>query len=86
MIQSLRWEIDVATFDSGTGRDFSPRKERNMRASHMLAVVVAGYLTASAAAGFASGLQDDVNQAETILKRFQAIPEQSIPVLANYCA
>jgi len=52
----------------------------------MLAVVVAGYLTASAAAGFASGLQDDVNQAETILKRFQAIPEQSIPVLANYCA
>ena len=57
-----------------------------MRDSHTLAVVLAGCLTLSASTGFASGLQDDVNQAETILKRFQAIPEQSIPVLANYCA
>ncbi len=50
-----------------------------MRGSHTLAVVLAGCLTLSASAGFASGLQDDVDQAVTIMKRFDSIPEKSIP-------
>lgn len=50
-----------------------------MRDFRILAVVLAGCLTLSAPAGFASGLQDDVNQAVTILTRFESIPEKSIP-------
>src|SRR5574337_1481622 len=44
-----------------------------------LAMIMAGWLTLSASAGFASGLPDDVDQAVTILTRFQSIPEKSIP-------
>jgi len=36
-------------------------------------------ITLSAAPVFAKGLQDDVNQAATIIDRFQAVPEKGIP-------
>lgn len=43
------------------------------------AVASAGGLVAAAGTACAAGLQDAVNQAVTILRRFQSIPEQSIP-------
>jgi lipid-binding SYLF domain-containing protein len=41
------------------------------------ALILVGALYSSAA--YAAGMQDDVNQAATIVERFQQIPEQSIP-------
>ena len=42
-------------------------------------VVLAFGITLSATPVFAEGLQDDVNQAATIIERFQAVPEKGIP-------
>jgi SH3 domain-containing YSC84-like protein 1 len=42
-------------------------------------VVLAFGITLSATSVFAKGLQDDVNQAATIIERFQAVPEKGIP-------
>jgi lipid-binding SYLF domain-containing protein len=42
-------------------------------------IVLAFGITLSATPVFAEGLQDDVNQAATIIERFQAVPEKGIP-------
>jgi len=42
-------------------------------------VILAFGITLSATPVFAEGLQDDVNQAATIIERFQAVPEKGIP-------
>lgn len=44
--------------------------------SLLLALLLA---TFNSSAAYASGMQDDVNQAATIIERFQAMPEKSIP-------
>src|SRR5919109_887928 len=49
-----------------------------MRAIGLGIVVVVG-LALSSTPIFAKGLQDDVNQAATIIERFQAVPEKDIP-------
>ena len=50
-----------------------------MRAICIWTVVLAFGITLSATPVFAKGLQDDVNQAATIIERFQAVPEKGIP-------
>ncbi len=50
-----------------------------MRAICTWMVVVAFGMALSTAPVFAEGLQDDVNQAATIIGRFQAVPEKGIP-------
>jgi len=50
-----------------------------MRAICIWMVVLAFGMALSATPVLAAGLQDDVNQAATILERFQALPEKGIP-------
>ena len=50
-----------------------------MRAICLWLVVLAFGMALSATPVFAKGLQDDVNQAATIIGRFQAVPEKGIP-------
>jgi lipid-binding SYLF domain-containing protein len=50
-----------------------------MRTNCLWMVILAFGITVSAIPVFAEGLQDDVNQAATIIERFQAVPEKSIP-------
>ena len=50
-----------------------------MRAICLWMVVVACGMALSATPVLAKGLQDDVNQAATIIERFQAVPEKGIP-------
>jgi len=50
-----------------------------MRAICIWMVVLAFGMALSATPVLAAGLQDDVNQAATIIERFQAVPEKSIP-------
>jgi len=47
-----------------------------MRAICIWTVVLAFGITLSATPVFAEGLQDDVNQAATIIERFQAVPRR----------
>jgi lipid-binding SYLF domain-containing protein len=50
-----------------------------MRAICLWIIVLACGMALSATPVFAKGLQDDVNQAATIIERFQAVPEKGIP-------
>lgn len=50
-----------------------------MQVIALLVAVLILSLVSGAAPVLAEGLQDDINQAATILKRFQAMPEQEIP-------
>jgi lipid-binding SYLF domain-containing protein len=50
-----------------------------MRATCLWLAVLAFGIALSATSVFAAGLQDDVNQAATIIERFQAVPEKGIP-------
>jgi len=50
-----------------------------MRAICLWLVVLAFGMALSATSVFAAGLQDDVNQAATIIECFQAVPEKGIP-------
>lgn len=51
----------------------------------LLAVVLLSIMTLQSSPAYAEGLQDDIDQAVTIIQRFQEIPEKSIPteVLRN---
>ncbi len=50
-----------------------------MRAICLWIVVLACGMALSATPVLAAGLQDDINQAATIIERFQAVPEKGIP-------
>jgi SH3 domain-containing YSC84-like protein 1 len=50
-----------------------------MRLASSIALALLISLTLAVPRAFAAGLQDDVNQAVTILERFKEIPEKSIP-------
>src|SRR5712691_4185792 len=50
-----------------------------MRAICLWIVVLACGMALSATPVLAAGLQDDINQAATIIERFQAVPEKAIP-------
>lgn len=45
----------------------------------LLAVVLLSIMTLQSSPAYAEGLQDDIDQAVTIIQRFQEIPEKSIP-------
>jgi SH3 domain-containing YSC84-like protein 1 len=50
-----------------------------MKTIFLFALLVTLVATLNSSAVYAKGLQDDVNQATTIIERFQDIPEQGIP-------
>jgi len=50
-----------------------------MRAICLWIVVLVCGMALSATPVLAAGLQDDINQAATIIERFQAVPEKGIP-------
>lgn len=50
-----------------------------MKTIHLLSVLLSIVILAGASPALAAGMQDDVNQAATILKRFEQMPETTIP-------
>ena len=54
-------------------------KEMNDEADYVVRNVAHSIAAFHTSAVFAAGMQDDVNQAATIIQRFQTMPEGSIP-------
>ncbi len=50
-----------------------------MKATWLIPIVLILMTTLGSSLTFAAGMQEDVNQATTIMERFQQLPEQSIP-------
>ncbi len=50
-----------------------------MKQAFLFALLLALVTTLTTTPAFAAGFQDDINQAVTIIQRFQSIPEKSIP-------